>query len=93
MTDIFIKSFNRTFYLDRCLESIKKFVSGNYKITILDDGTPQKYLDKIKLKYPQIEILKSSNYTEKSSAIISGKEINGFQIPTDLWINAVKNAS
>ena len=93
MIDIFIKSFNRPFYLDRCLKSIEHFVFGNYKITILDDGTPQKYLDKIKLKYPQIEILKSSNYTEKSSAIISGKDINGFQIPTDLWINAVKNAS
>lgn len=93
MIDIFIKSFNRPFYLDRCLKSIENFVFGNYKITILDDGTPQKYLDKIKLKYPQIEILKSSNYTEKSSAIISGKDINGFQIPTDLWINAVKNAS
>ena len=93
MIDIFIKSFNRPFYLDRCLKSIENFVLGNYKITILDDGTPQKYLDKIKLKYPQIEILKSSNYTEKSSAIISGKDINGFQIPTDLWINAVKNAS
>ena len=93
MIDIFIKSFNRPFYLDRCLKSIENFVLGNYKITILDDGTPQKYLDKIKLKYPQIEILKYSNYTEKSSAIISGKDINGFQIPTDLWINAVKNAS
>ncbi len=93
MINIFIKSFNRPFYLDRCLKSIENFVFGNYKITILDDGTPQKYLDKIKLKYPQIEILKSSNYTEKSSAIISGKDINGFQIPTDLWINAVKNAS
>ena len=93
MIDIFIKSFNRPFYLDRCLKSIENFVLGNYRITILDDGTPQKYLDKIKLIYPQIEILKSSNYTEKSSAIISGKDINGFQIPTDLWINAVKNAS
>ncbi len=97
MTDIFIKSFNRPFYLDRCLKSIENFISGNYKITILDDGTPQKYLDKIKQKYSEINILKSKNYSDKNQAIIdnliSGKEINGFQIPTDLWINAVKNAS
>lgn len=97
MIDIFIKSFNRPFYLDRCLKSIENFVSGNYKITILDDGTPQKYLDKIKQKYSEINILKSKNYSDKNQAIIdnliSGKEINGFQIPTDLWINAVKNAS
>ena len=97
MIDIFIKSFNRPFYLDRCLKSIENFVSGNYKITILDDGTPQKYLDKIKQKYSEINILKSKNYSDKNQVIIdnliSGKEINGFQIPTDLWINAVKNAS
>ena len=47
MTDILIKSFNRAFYLDRCLKSIKTYIIGNYKVTILDDGTPQKYLDKI----------------------------------------------
>ena len=36
--DIFIKSFNRPFYLDRCLQSIENFVEGNYEVKILDDG-------------------------------------------------------
>lgn len=97
MIDIFIKSFNRPYYLDRCLYSIQTLVSGNYKITILDDGTPEKYLQKIKEKYPSINIIKSKNYQEKNQAIAdniaTGKEINGFEIPTDLWYNAVKNAS
>lgn len=97
MVDIFIKSFNRPYYLDRCLSSILSSVKGEYSIHILDDGTPEKYLDKIQKKYPFVKITKSENYLEKTKAIeenlSSGKEINGFQIPTNLWINAIKNAS
>ena len=97
MTDIFIKSFNRPFFLERCLESIHTFVESNYRVTILDDGTPQKYLDKIMEKYPSVTLKKSKNYTEKINSINenlkSGAEINGFKIPTELWIDAAKNAS
>ena len=70
--DILIKSFNRPYYLDRCIESIKKFAQNqDFKITILDDGTPQKYLDKIQQKHSEITILKSALYDEKSNAIIN----------------------
>lgn len=97
MTDIFIKSFNRPFYLDRCLQSIESFVQGSYSVKILDDGTPEKYLIKIKEKYTEIEIVTSENYQKKTLAIEenlkTGKEINGFQIPTKLWTDAAKNAS
>lgn len=97
MTNIFIKSFNRPYYLERCLKSIQKFVNGNYQITILDDGTPQKYLDKIQEIFPKVKIQKSPNYDKKIQAIeenlTSGKQINGFEIPTELWKNAVKNGS
>ncbi|WP_226063784.1 glycosyltransferase family 2 protein [Kaistella polysaccharea] len=95
--DILIKSFNRPFYLDRCLTSIYTFVSGDFNIKILDDGTPKKYLDKIEARFPQIEILKSAAYEEKTEAIKEnlkkGTEINGFQIPINLWIEAAQNAS
>ncbi|SFI24583.1 glycosyltransferase family protein [Halpernia frigidisoli] len=97
MTDILIKSFNRPFYLDRCLFSIFKFVEGDFKISVLDDGTPKQYLDKIRGKYPEIDIILSKNYAQKTSAITENlknkTEINGFQIPVDLWIEAAKNAS
>lgn len=95
--DILIKSFNRPFYLDRCIGSIYKFVQGDFCITILDDGTPKKYLDKIQAKYPKIKISFSENYLSKSKALAenleNGKTINGFQIPTNLWIKAAENAS
>ena len=97
MTDIFIKSFNRPFYLDRCLTSVYSFISGTFRVKILDDGTPEKYLEKIKEKFPKAEIITSKNYSKKIAAIEenlkSGREINGFEIPTDLWIDAAKNGS
>lgn len=97
MITILIKSFNRPFYLDRCLASIHEFVKGNYEVKILDDGTPEKYLNKIKSKYPEVDIQLSGQYQKKIKSIQenleSGKEIDGFQIPTQMWIDAVKNAS
>src|SRR5690625_3081042 len=97
MTHIIIKSFNRPYYLDRCLQSIYKFVKGNFKIIVLDDGTPGKYLNKIKEKFPSIDIRLSEQYEYKVNAIRenleNGKEIDGFQIPTNLWYDAVKEAS
>lgn len=97
MTDIYIKSFNRAFYLDRCLHSIRKFVVGNFRITVLEDGTPQKYLEKIRSQYPDVKIILSENYQKKQEAISenlkSGTEINGFEIPTKLWFNAASGAS
>ena len=97
MTDIFIKSFNRPFYLDRCISSINQYVSGDFRIKVLDDGTPEQYLDKIRKKHPNVEILLSDNYEKKTKAIeenlISGKAVNGFEIPTKFWYDNVKNAS
>lgn len=97
MTDIFIKSFNRAFYLDRCLKSIYQNVSGDFRIQILDDGTPKKYLDKIREKYPEVQIHLSESYDKKGKAIEenlkSGKAINGFEIPTKFWLDNVKKGS
>ena len=96
MIDIIIKSFNRPHYLDRCLSSIIQNVSGYDKIIVLDDGTPEKYLLKIKNKFPDIEINTSAQYNLKSKSIenhtFDQDKLNGFTIPTDLWFNTVKDS-
>jgi len=72
-------------------------VKGNYKIIILDDGTPQKYLNKIKTRHPEAEIRLSAQHDFKvkliSENLENGREINGFQIPVSLWYKAVEEAS
>lgn len=90
--DIIIKSYNRPYYLHRCLQSIKENVLGNYKVIIVDDGTPQKYLDKISSLYA-VEIFKTENYEKKSFNIENDLINDGFNIPTESWRKAVENAS
>jgi hypothetical protein len=72
-------------------------VKGDYKIIVLDDGTPLKYLDKIRTKHTEVIIRLSEQHDFKVQSIKenleSGKEIDGFLIPTQLWYNAVKEAS
>jgi hypothetical protein len=68
-------------------------INSDYKIVILDDGTPQKYFDKLSKKYPDLTILKSSLYDEKVNGIeMNLQEINP-KVPIDLWIDGAKNAT
>lgn len=95
--DIIIKSFNRPYYLDRCLQSIyKNVIDSDFTIKILDDGTPEKYLTRLKEKYPEIQIFKSESYNEKSAQITSDNahfDNNQAIIPIKLWIEAAQNAT
>lgn len=93
MTSILIKSFNRPFYLDRCLESIFLNVEGDFTVCILDDGTPKKYLDRIKEKYPNVKISLSEHYEEKQKLIEAEKEVDGFTIPVKLWKSEVEKST
>ncbi|MGB3453147.1 MAG: glycosyltransferase family 2 protein [Moheibacter sp.] len=93
MTSILIKSFNRPFYLDRCLESIFLNVEGNFSVSILDDGTPKKYLDRIKEKYPNVSVRLSEHYNGKQKLIDEQKEIDGFTIPVKLWKSEVEKST
>lgn len=97
--NILIKSFYRPYLLDRCLRSIYERVIDvdSLKIIILDDGTPQKYLDKIKEKYPQVTFKLSKYASQKIEKI--DKHLQGIEqyqdlrIPTDLWYDAISESS
>ena len=91
--EIYIKSFNRPFLLDKCLESIKKFAQNfSGKIIVMDDGTPQKYLNKIQDKYSEIQILKSEFYQEKARAIENDLEPPK-NIPSQFWKEIIAKGS
>lgn len=97
--DILIKSYYRPHLLDRCLRSIYEKVVDikNVEITILDDGTPQKYLDKIIAKYPNVKFNFSTFRDEKIEKIrkhLAGEELyHDTRIPTDLWYNSIADSS
>ena len=92
--DILIKSFNRPYYLDRCIQSIYTNVRDkNLRIVILDDGTPTKYLEKIQNKFPKIVIIKSEFYEMKSNSLAQNKGIQTTDVPIQLWLQGAQNAS
>lgn len=92
--DILIKSFNRPYYLDRCIQSVYMHcIDENLQIKILDDGTPQKYLDKIQDKFPKIKIYKSEFYHQKVAFTEKGERPEIHNIPIDLWIKIASESS
>ena len=95
--DIVVKSFFRPYYLERCLTSINTYVKGNYQITILDDGTPEIYLVKIRQSFPGVRILKSEEYENKIDLIeqhLAGKKAYSNSImPVELWKSCINECS
>ncbi len=61
MVPIYITTFKRPFYLDRCIWSIKKYVSNYGSIRVLDGGTPAKYQEKFNRLYPEVEVIVSTD--------------------------------
>lgn len=91
--NIYIKSFNRVYYLDRCITSIIENCSGNYQIVVMDDGTPRVYLDKLISKFSFISIKKSPFYDSKVEIIEnnlkSNKLISNLEIPAKFWLETI----
>ena len=63
--NIYIKTFNRPFYLNRCIRTIKFNVNNYDAIIVLDDGTLTKYKQKIKHLHPDVTIVCSNADDEK----------------------------
>lgn len=97
MMDILIKSFNRPWYLERCIRSIYRYVSGDFQIVVLDDGTPPVYLDRIQILFPDIKLRLSPAYAQKVEALTQHlnqtKRYNQFNIPIAMWRAAVSQAT
>jgi glycosyltransferase involved in cell wall biosynthesis len=95
--DIIVKSFNRPYYLERCLRSIYQFAEGSFRIRVLDDGTPPEYLARIKEMFPEVAIFTSPLYEAKVAAlrahVASELPFDQRTIPTGLWIEHIAAGS
>jgi hypothetical protein len=95
--DVFIKSFNRPYYLERCLRSIKFHVKGDYNVAVLDDGTPSRYLEKIQQLFPYVSIHRSEAYEEKKAAIVAHlegkKAFDQREMPSQFWKAHIESGS
>lgn len=97
MTDILIKSFNRPYYLERCLASIEKNVTGNFNVIVLDDGTPEEYLIELQRRFPGVQWRLAPAYKAKTASIkkhIAGEEIYAaLSPPIAFWKEQVAGAT
>lgn len=87
--DIVVKSFNRPYYLERCLRSIYQYVTGDFTIQVLDDGTPPHYLNRIQELFPEVQIFRSPLYEQKVAALkqhmSGGRPFDQRTIPIAFW--------
>jgi hypothetical protein len=97
MMDVYIKSFGRTYYLDRCIQSIRQFLDGPVNVVVLDDGTDPLYLNQIKTLHPDVIIKRSSLAEAKSNAVrlhlSHDKPFDIFTIPFEFWRNEISAGS
>ncbi|MGJ1194270.1 MULTISPECIES: hypothetical protein [Sphingobacterium] len=86
--DIYIKSFNRPYLLERVLQSIVRYAKGFDKVVILEDGTPKIYLDRIQKEYPFVQFRYSHGYERKAK----GERAN-MAAPTQFWREEIEKAT
>lgn len=90
--NVYIKSFNRPFYLDRCIFSIKFNIKGYSRIIVLDDGTQSQYLQKLKRLHPEVEF-RSSGATDRKVELLRAEDFSAikaeFVEPSDFWIEEI----
>jgi hypothetical protein len=92
MCNVYIKSFNRPFYLDRCIRSIRFNVRNYQKIIVLDDGTETKYIARLKDLHPEVEFRTSGADDGKMALLrqLEFKKIDSrYPSATAFWVSEV----
>lgn len=91
--NVYIKSFNRPFYLERCIRSIEFFATGVHRIIVLDDGTLSRYLDKLKVSYPRVEV-RSSGADDGKYELLREERFADIQhrypLASDFWTREIR---
>lgn len=87
--NVYIKSFNRPFYLDRCIRTIKFNVKNYDKIVVLDDGTLSKYMVRLADIHPDVEFRSSGADDGKYNLLREEKfELirHRYPLASDFWV-------
>ena len=63
MLNVYIKCYSRPAYLDRCIRSVKRMVSGYQAIVLLDDGLEDQHLARILELHPDVQVRRSLKVT------------------------------
>lgn len=94
MVNVYIKSFARPFYLDRCISSIRFNLRGQDRIVVLDDGTEAAHLERIRILHPEVEI-RSSGADDGKMALLRAEDFTEiarrYPSAPKFWISEIEN--
>lgn len=89
MINVYVKCFSRAAYLDRCLTSIERNLSGYGRIVLLNDGLPARYLDRILERYPGADVRQSRKVTEGAPPPSTPPEEQARFDPARFWVEEI----
>ncbi len=90
--NVYIKAFNRPFYLDRCLTSLARLASGVDATIVLDDGTEERFKSELRARHPSARWIESNADDGKMALLRMGafEEIRRrYDDPARLWARAL----
>jgi hypothetical protein len=90
--NVYIKAFNRPFYLDRCLTSLARLASGVGAVVVLDDGTESRFKAALRARHPAVRWIESNADDGKMALLRAGafEEIRRrYDDPARLWTRAI----
>ncbi|MBM3599243.1 MAG: hypothetical protein FJX35_13555 [Alphaproteobacteria bacterium] len=91
--NIYIKTFNRPFYLDRCLASLKQHALNRGEIRVMDDGTLDRYRRRLAERHPDVVFLRSNADDEKFALLKQQRfdEIRQrYDDPAAFWVRVAR---
>lgn len=87
--NIYIKAHSRPFYLDRCIRTIKRHITGYGSIIVLNDGMGPEAVERLRATHPDIDVRNSPKVesgviaTPFSGHPFFGTGCNSRVLPTD----------
>jgi len=91
--NIYIKTFNRPFYLDRCLRSLKRHAKRYGEIRVMDDGTLTRYKTLLRELHPDVVFLQSNADDDKFALLKQQRfdEIRQrYDDPAAFWVRTAR---
>jgi glycosyltransferase involved in cell wall biosynthesis len=91
--NIYIKTFNRPFYLERCLRSLKAHAHKRGEIRVMDDGTLERYRARLTELHPDVVFLRSNADDDKFALLKQQRfeEIRQrYDDPAAFWVRTAR---
>jgi glycosyltransferase involved in cell wall biosynthesis len=89
MINVYVKCYTRAAYLDRCLTSIKRNLTGYERIILLDDGLPDRHLARILERHPDLDVRRSQKAVGPALPPTASPQERAARDPARFWVEEI----